>query len=216
MTEPNKIFRQTVHNYLDKVSTIDLDTIAKKLGIRNLENKSREDQFLISVFNNRFSIGEKGFYTGSKNKASYEIIIVLCKYILMCPDEPPKCDDLVSFRDFKDSGPLTVYFSNEVENKINTSFATKLLDLELASKAIGGYTANVNANYDYAVQFDALPKIPITLLFNDKDEEFDAQTTLLFERRAENYLDAECLAILGNILFQLLVPFSNDNKPIAK
>ncbi len=204
MVKPNKIFKQTVHNYLNKVNAIDLNTIAKRLGIRTFGIKDGEDHFSISIFNKKYTIGENSIYAGPKEKASYEIVIVLCKYILMCPDEPSKDDDLVSFKDFKDSGPLTAYFSNEVESKITTAFATKLLDLELAAKAIGGYSANVNANYDYTVQFNALPKIPITLLFNDKDDEFEAQTKLLFERRAEKYLDAECLAILGNILYQLL------------
>ncbi len=211
MAEPNKIFKRTVHNYLDKVNNIDLNTIAKRLGI-----KESEDHFSISIFNKKYTIGERGIYTSSKNKASYDIIIVLCKYILMCPEETPKCDDLVSFRDFKDSGPLTVYFSNEVESKINTAFATKLLELELASKAIGGYSARVDANYDYTVQFTVLPKIPITLLFNDKDDEFEAQAKLLFERRAEKYLDAECLAIIGNILFQLLNEYCGNDEPLTK
>ncbi len=54
------------------------------------------------------------------------------------------------------------------------------------------------------MQFNALPKLPMVLLFNDRDEEFPAQAKILFEQRAEVYLDAECLAILGNLLFQRL------------
>ena len=33
---------------------------------------------------------------------------------------------MVSFRDFKDSGPLTVYFATDVEMKINQFFAGKM------------------------------------------------------------------------------------------
>ena len=54
------------------------------------------------------------------------------------------------------------------------------------------------------MQFDALPKIPVLMLFNDIDEEFPAQSTVLFERRAENYLDMECLAMVGMLLFEYL------------
>ena len=49
-----------------------------------------------------------------------------------------------------------------------------------------------------------LPKVPVLLLFNDADDEFPADCKVLFERRAEHYLDMECLAILGNILADYL------------
>jgi hypothetical protein len=38
------------------------------------------------------------------------------------------------------------------------------------------------------------------LLFNDADEEFLPQCLLLFERRAETYLDMESMAILAWLL----------------
>jgi hypothetical protein len=44
------------------------------------------------------------------------------------------------------------------------------------------------------------------MLFNDADEEFPAQCAVLFERRAENYLDMECLAMVGMLLFEYLKP----------
>jgi hypothetical protein len=73
-----------------------------------------------------------------------------------------------------------------------------------ACRLLGGYESGVSAGYDMGVRFDVLPKIPLVLLFNDRDNEFDATVTLLFGKRAESYLDAECLAILGNLLCQSL------------
>jgi hypothetical protein len=54
------------------------------------------------------------------------------------------------------------------------------------------------------MQFNALPKIPVLMLFNDTDDEFPAQCAVLFERRAEKYLDMECLAMVGMLLFEYL------------
>ncbi|CAN2041866.1 hypothetical protein GMMP15_50054 [Candidatus Magnetomoraceae bacterium gMMP-15] len=42
------------------------------------------------------------------------------------------------------------------------------------------------------------------MLFNDADDEFEAKCSVLFERRAEKYLDLECLAMLGRHLFTCL------------
>jgi hypothetical protein len=51
------------------------------------------------------------------------------------------------------------------------------------------------------MQFNALPQVPLVMLFNDADDEFSATCSVLFQRRAENYLDPECLAMLGRCLF---------------
>jgi hypothetical protein len=42
------------------------------------------------------------------------------------------------------------------------------------------------------------------LLFNDADEEFPADCKVLFEKRAESYLDMECVAIIGMLLAEFL------------
>ena len=42
--------------------------------------------------------------------------------------------------------------------------------------------------------------MPLLLLFNDADEDFPPACSVLFERRAEHYLDKECLAMLGMML----------------
>jgi len=67
-----------------------------------------------------------------------------------------------------------------------------------------GFGPNIDVNYDFAMQFDPLPRIPVLLLFNDVYEEFSAQCSVLFERRAEKYLDSECIAMLGWQLFNHL------------
>jgi hypothetical protein len=54
------------------------------------------------------------------------------------------------------------------------------------------------------MKFDLLPYVPVLLLYNDADEEFPAQCLLLFERRAEKYLDMESMAILAWLLTDYL------------
>jgi hypothetical protein len=54
--------------------------------------------------------------------------------------------------------------------------------------------------YQIKFQFSGLPQVPVYLLYNDAEEGFAAQCTLLFEQRAQNYLDMESLAMLGGIL----------------
>ena len=57
---------------------------------------------------------------------------------------------------------------------------------------------------DLIVGFDALPRVPIVLVFTDADEEFAAASTVLFESRARHYLDMECLGMIGSLLVEQL------------
>jgi hypothetical protein len=69
---------------------------------------------------------------------------------------------------------------------------------------LNGHPPAADFPYDLSLQFSALPKIPVLMLFNDADEEFPARCAVLFERRAEKYLDMECLAMVGSLLFEWL------------
>ena len=110
----------------------------------------------------------------------------------------------MSFKDFKDAAPLIQAFFNTVTLPLADSFSARLADLEIAAKNIGGYPPNDDFPYDLGLQFDALSKIPLLLLFNDKDEEFPAQCTVLFEKRVEKLLDMECLAMVGMLFCEYL------------
>ena len=136
----------------------------------------------------------------SGKQPSLDISVIIFKYLLMCPDVYPQEKEWVSYRDFKDSGPLTTFFANDVERAIVSYFTGKLSDMEKASKSLGGYPSDIEVTYDLSVQFDALPQVPILLLFNDADDEFPAQCSVLFERRAEKYLDPESLSMIGRLL----------------
>ena len=61
------------------------------------------------------------------------------------------------------------------------------------------------ASYDLSMHLPVLPKIPVLVRFNDRDEEFPAQSVLLFQKSTEVYLDMECVAILGTYLAEALV-----------
>ena len=141
----------------------------------------------------------------SGKKPSFDICIILCKYILLCPENLLNQTGWVSYRDFKDSGPLTTYFSNDVERAIAGHFSGKTNEMKKACRLLGGQAPEIEVSYDLAMKFDVLPRIPLLLLFNDADEGFPAHCSVLFEKRADTFLDAECLAIAGRLLFSKLI-----------
>ena len=199
MPQVSPVFEETYTHYLSKVADRDLPSLASKLGAR-----VEEDRLVISLFNSEYVAGPQGITGPSGQRPSFDTCIVLFKYILLCPDGQPGGSDWSSFRDLKDSGPLTKYFAHEVEHSIAAHFAGRKAALISAGRMCDGKPPDVDLSYDVSMRFEPLVRVPMLLLFNDQDEEFPAQCSVLFEQRAEAYLDAECLAILGGMLARRL------------
>jgi hypothetical protein len=197
--EKEHIFDKTYKDYLSRIAELDFPFIADKLGIQ-----MDGQEAIISFFDKRYRISAKGITDLSNRQPHLSVSVILCKYLLMCPMIEPLGGNWMSYKDFKDAAPLIQTFYNTVTQPIAETFSSRLAKLENAGKRIGGYLPADEYPYDLAMQFDALPKVPMLLLFNDKDDEFPAQCSVLFEKRAQKFLDMECLAMVGTHFFRNL------------
>jgi hypothetical protein len=162
------------------------------------------DEMAIPFFGIPHRISAAGISDPSGNRPNFSVCVILFKYLLLCPDDTPLENDWVSFKDFKNSAPFAGSFVNYTEAPLAKYFSGRVTRLEIAGRQISGRLLSEKFSYDLCMQFDALPKIRILLLFNDADDEFPAQCAVLFERRAEKFLDMECLAMVGMQLFEYL------------
>jgi hypothetical protein len=195
MITKSKAFEETLKNYLGQLGRIEFKYLENILGVA-VEN----DEVVIPFFGKPYRVSTKGVRDPSGKQPPLEISVVLCKYLLLYPKTNPIADQWVSYRDFKDSGPLTKFFLTAVEQPVANHFSGRLNELKASCDMLGGYPPLIKLSYELSVQFNPLPKVPLLLLYNDADDEFPAHCSILFERRAEKYLDAECLAILGMLL----------------
>ena len=196
MTNEPSVYEKTYQDYLTQIAKLDLKAMNHKLKI-----KLEGDEVVVPLFGKPHKVSQRGMTDPSGKQPSLDISVIIFKYLLMCPDASPEEREWVSYRDFKDSGPLTTFFANDVERAIVDFFSGKMSDLEKASKTLGGYPPQIEVTYDLFIQFDALPQVPMLLLFNDEDDEFPAKCSVLFQRRAEKYLDPESLSMLGRLFF---------------
>jgi len=193
------IYEQTYQDYLSRIADIDLKFTADKLDL-----PISGSEVSIPFFGKTYKVSTKGIKDPAGKQPHLSISVILCKHLLMCPMIEPLGGRWMSFKDFKDAAPLVQAFVNSVTLPIAESFSQRLADLENAVKKIGGYPPAEGFPYDLSMQVDALPKVPLLMLFNDKDEEFPAQCSLLFEKRVEKFLDMECLAMVGMLFSDYL------------
>ncbi|HAY20736.1 DUF3786 domain-containing protein [Desulfobacca acetoxidans] len=204
------IFERHYIDYCDQIAKIDWTSRGDRLGIRHYD-----DQMVVPFFNRDYTVSGKGIFDSSGNRPEYMVCVIIAKYILLCPDQSYYDMEWVSFKDFKRTSHFTNvnYFASDTEQAIEKTFRNRLDDLFRVSEEFGGIHLEMRTSYDFSMQFKALPRISLLLLFNDGDEEFPAYCTVLFQKQAEYYLDPESLAMtsafLAKSLKELILKHSN-------
>ncbi len=198
--EKAPVFEKILADYLKQVAGIDVSERAEILGIQVEDGRA-----VIPFFGRTYRVSGAGIVEERESEPErflrdHSIGVVLCRYLLLCPPRLPEETDWTAFRDFRDAAPFVGGFLNTAEKPIAKLFAGRLEEMEAACNRMGARDPEEQFPYQLCRVVPALPRIPLLLLFNDRDEEFPAQCKVLFERRAEKFLDMECLAILGMLL----------------
>lgn len=200
MKETSPVFEENYRFYLDRLTAVDLPARAEVLGAG-----AEGGGLIVPFFGKPHRISSGGVVGPDGLRPSYGVCIILFKYVLLCPEKVPPRGPWTAFRDFRDAGPLVVFFANDVEAALARGFQGELPRLESAAAHLGGRAPEGAYSHDLAVQFDPLPRVSMLMLFNDRDEEFPAGCSVLFEKRTEDFLDMESVAVLGHLLAGNLV-----------
>lgn len=205
---PSPVFDEHRRHYLGRLAGLDLAAIAGRLGLARGDNG-----LVVPLFSQPFRVQPEAIVDPAGRPASYAPFVIISRHLLMCPDTEPSDDRWTAFRDFKDAGPLLVYFANSVEGAITRAFAGRLEALRAAGRRLGGrHDPADDFAYDVVMRFNALPKVPVLLLFNDAAEGFAPRCVVLFERRIAAYLDMETVAVVGACLAEGLVRQTDDGR----
>ena len=201
MLRSSEIFEKHYKSYCDEIRDLDFNSIYQKLGL-----DYEDGRIAMPLFDMIYRITKDGIADVSGRVPDYMICVILSKYLLLCPDVP--CSDIewVSFKDFKKSSHLlnVSYFASDTEGAMVKNFSGRLDELSKACERLGGARCEMQLPYDLSMRFDALPRISLLLLFNDRDDEFPAKCSVLFQKQAEHYLDPESLAMTSAVLARKL------------
>ena len=198
--EKSAVFEQTYRHYLKEIGTRDYLARADLLGV-----EADGDTLIIPLYNKIYSVSSKGITAPDGAVPNDAVRVILAKYVLTCPDRlPPLSSKWMTYREFRDAGPLVSYFASNTNKSIEQHFSGAAARLERCCKELGARIEHNDA-YDLSARFQALPRIPVVLNFNDADDMFPAACSILYQASAEQFLDMECLAMTGTLLAGLLL-----------
>lgn len=185
---------------LKKLSTVPLAAHARTLGL------SRDGTRLwLPFFNNPYAINAGPIVDRQGRKPTDAVALVLCRYLLNHPMVSIPDGPRVTFRELAGAGPLVTQFAANTHKIITSAYAENLDQLTERSLGLGAVPSESPGGYDLHMRFDALPNLPLWLLFNGVEAPFPAQCTLVFQQSAQHYLDMQSLFIVCTYLTGQLV-----------
>jgi len=199
------IFETHYEDYCRQIAELDFSSIKDTLGIKFQGNEA-----IIPFLGEDYIVSNKGIADASGSRPNYMVCVILSKYLLLCPDAPVVSKEWTSLKDFRKLSQFTNLnvFTSDTEKPIVKRFSGQLDALSDASEKLDGKPCDMGLSYDFAMEFRVLPRIEILLLFNDRDDEFPATCSVLFQKQAEHYLDPESLIMTGMAFTQRLKKLS--------
>ncbi len=194
------VFAETYQFYLDQIDRVDYLGRAEMLGL-----KTDGDCLIVPVYNNLYALSSKEVKDLKGKETTPALRVMICKYILHYTEEALNGEDkFVTYREFKDAAPLTSYFAANTNKTLESAFSGEIPFLKKRALEIGGEVLE-SEMYDLSLKFFAFPKIPVVMNFNDTDDLFPAQCSILYRSSADRYLDMECLSMTGTLLTGKLI-----------
>jgi hypothetical protein len=198
----SKVFDETYKHYLEEIRHVDFLAKADMLGLQRVNNA-----LVIPLYNKIYRFDVDGITGDSEDNISPAVQVMICKYILtcqQCPDPNDPFGELVTYREFKDAGPLISYFTTNTNKTLESTFTGDITALKKRGQEIGGKLLDSDV-FDLSFEFGAFPRVPVILNFNGRDDQFPACCSILYRSSAEYYLDMECLAMTGTLLAGKLI-----------
>ena len=192
--------RWIYENLIEHLQNTDITTSARHLDLALNDAGEAKIPFLGAIF----FISNEGVRRSDGKGFKDAIGSVLIHYILKGSSSRP-AGKFVTFADL--AGPLFKqgsYSSSALERPIIKRFQGRVSKLLEVAASYGGRNGGEAGLGSVSLVFDLLPHILLQLIFYDRDDEFPARATLLFDINSTQFIDFEVLAVLVTIFVQTL------------
>ncbi|MFH2058724.1 MAG: DUF3786 domain-containing protein [Pseudomonadota bacterium] len=187
-----------------KSASMTLPDIADRIGGK-LEADNKNEKILLPYFNKTIHITKDKICDESGKELSRNEQTFVYIHMAHGGSILPS-GKMRSFKEFPNTTSKIVSMIDQVEQPLIKAFSNKKEKLLTACEQSGGI--NVTQRYeacDLAYLFSAFPKVPVTLLFWNAEDGFDAQIKLMFDDTIVQHLDIEAIMFLSEHLCKILI-----------
>ncbi len=197
-SERPNVYEKVYQGLLPRLAAADLAAHAGELGLT-----LKDGQVLVPCLGREYLVGREGVCPADGGSAHVNHRIVLAYYLLH-GGRGENAGRYLPYRELPGGADFARTLEQLVDTRLAASFSGRSAELSAAARALGAEPAPEAAAGDVVCLVPALPGIPLLISFYDADEDFPAQAKVLYDLTAPNFLDLECLAVLGHLLVQEL------------
>jgi len=135
-----------------------------------------------------------------KEPALWEKILVL--HYFSTSDGSPMAKDHISFKEVREAMLYLPKFEERAVAPLLGRFGSNPEQILEPAQQLAGQKEDLG---DFSVTIPAFPRVPITLVFWKKDEEFEARLTILFDRSVLRYLPTEDIVLSTQMMAYRLI-----------
>ncbi|SJZ31308.1 DUF3786 domain-containing protein [Selenihalanaerobacter shriftii] len=192
----------------------------KKLSALDPQVIVNNTDALFDPDNNRFKLkilGKEHFVSYPEGKVTtvegkkihFPLNVLILHYLTQASGRPLK-GKLISYREVPEGGEVYYgAFKRAAIDPLVQNFGHKPELLLKASKHLNGKQVSIG---DYSITLPFFPKIPITFVIWQGDDEFAPSGNILFDGSAISYLSVKDLAFVGNISIRKLINITENIK----
>jgi uncharacterized protein DUF3786 len=194
-------YRKIYQDLIQDLAKADIASAAHNLGL-NLNDLGEVE---VPFLGHPYRVSQKGVRRSDGERFLENIGSVLAHYILK-GSQSESVWRFVTFSElagpvFKEGG----YSLDALEIPLIKRFQGRVPELLAGGASLGGRLGGESGLGSVSLIFELLPKIPVQLIFYDRDDEFPARVTLLVDRNAKQFLEFEFLAVMVTLFVQALL-----------
>jgi hypothetical protein len=193
-SERPDVYETVYAGLVERLAGINIARAAADLGLA-----MRGSAALAPLLGRDYLVDKDGVSAADGGPAAVTHRIVLAYYLMHSGYGKP-AGRFAPYRELPGGAYFARNVAQTVEGRLARFFSSRLGDLKRAAAALGGRPTAGEACADAAYEFTTLPKLPLMITLYDADEDFPAEAKLFYDLLAPNFLDLECLAVLGLIL----------------
>lgn len=180
---------KAVHNFLSE----DPEGMAKKVAADYSKEKG---MMTLQYLNQDIAVSyPSASFIHSEGLTIVEKILIL--HYLTDSTGQPLTNELISFKELPGGDIYNGPFYNRSIRPFLSLFGNKTDLFKKAAVQLGGCKQSLG---DLSYTFKVLPKVPVTVVLWEGDDEFPASANILFDKAAADYLATEDYAVLSSLL----------------
>jgi len=192
-----KSYRKTLEIACSRLASLDLDERLAKAGVGSRkEGDSRRIE--IPVFDETIELTVPGFSFASDKGSTTTLTtkIILLHYLIQASGDKVPGADPIPYEDIPGCRAYSPVFERRVTRPLLTAFGYARDAFRDAGTSLGG---KVEEYGDASFTLRALPRVPLTFILWEGDQDFPPSMKVLFDRSIHTYLPLEDIVVISKM-----------------